>query len=288
MPLSEIALHGPESGSAAFICVTCGTQFPPSANPPEHCPICEDDRQYVGPNGQQWTTLAEMRGNYHNRFYPVEPRVTGIITEPGFAIGQRAFLIETAQGNVLWETLTYLDETTVAEIERRGGIQTISLSHPHYYSTMNEWASALGDVPIHLPEADKRYVMRLGPNVKFWQGNTLELLPGLTVIRCGGHFPGAAVLHWADGAAGKGILFSGDTIQVIADRDRASFMYSYPNSIPLDPASVQHIVDVLEPFDYEHVYGAFGRNIIHDAKTKVRRSAERYIRHIQEPSSNAE
>lgn len=288
MPLSATALNGPETGNAAYICVTCGTQFPPSTNPPAHCPICEDDRQYVGPNGQQWTTLAEMRGHYHNRFYPVELGVTGIITEPAFAIGQRAFLIETEQGNVLWEALTYLDETTVAEIERRGGIRAISLSHPHYYSTINEWSEALSNAPIYLPEADKRYVMRLGPNIKFWDGDTLELLPGLTVIRCGGHFPGAAVLHWAGGAGGKGALFCGDTIQVIAHRDWATFMYSYPNSIPLDVGSVRHIVDELEPFDYENVYGAFGRNILQDGKAKVKESAERYIRHLQDPSSNAE
>ncbi len=288
MSLSDTALAGPDSGNAAYICITCGTQFPPSAEPPQHCPICEDDRQYVGPNGQQWTTLTQMRGHYHNNFYPVEPGVTGIITEPSFAIGQRAFLIETGRGNILWEALTYLDETTVAEIERRGGIEAISLSHPHYYSTINEWSHALGEVPIQLPEADKRYVMRVGPNVKFWQGDTLELLPGLTVIRCGGHFPGAAVLHWAEGAGGKGVLFTGDTIQVVAHHDWATFMYSYPNSIPLDPGSVRHIIDILEPFDYEHVYGAFGRNIIGSAKEKVHQSADRYLRHVEDPGSNAE
>jgi glyoxylase-like metal-dependent hydrolase (beta-lactamase superfamily II) len=288
MSLSSTALNGPDSGEVAYICVTCGTQFPPSANPPDGCPICLDDRQYVGRNGQQWTTLAEMRGHYHNNFYPVEPGVTGIITEPAFGIGQRAFLIETAQGNMLWETLTYLDETTVAEIERRGSVKAISLSHPHYYSTMNEWAHALGNVPIHLPSLDKRYVMRFGPNIDFWDGDTLEIMPGLTVIRCAGHFPGAAVLHWAGGADGKGVLFCGDTLQVVADRDWVSFMYSYPNSIPLDPGSIRHIIAALEPFDYEHIYGAFGGIVRNDAKDKVRRSAERYLRHIEDPSSNAE
>jgi glyoxylase-like metal-dependent hydrolase (beta-lactamase superfamily II) len=288
MSLSSTALNGPDSGDAAYICVTCGTQFPPSANPPTGCPICLDDRQYVGHNGQQWTTLADMRTHYRNDFYPVEPGVTGIITEPKFGIGQRAFLIETEQGNVLWETLTYLDETTLAEIERRGGVKAISLSHPHYYSTMNEWSHALGDVPIHLPNLDRRYVMRIGPNVKFWSGDTLEILPGLTIIRCAGHFPGAAVLHWANGANGKGALFSGDTLQVVSDRDWVSFMYSYPNTIPLDPASIRHIIDVLQPFDYDILYGAFGGIVRGDAKDKVRRSAERYLRHIEDPSSNAE
>jgi glyoxylase-like metal-dependent hydrolase (beta-lactamase superfamily II) len=257
-------------------------------NPPADCPICLDDRQYVGHKGQLWTTLAEMRGHYHNNFYPVEPGVTGIITEPAFGIGQCAFLIETEGGNFLWETLTYLDETTIAEVKRRGGINAISLSHPHYYSTMNEWSSSLGDVPIHLPAADKRYVVNRGPNIDFWDGDTFEVLPGLTLIRCAGHFPGAAVLHWAGGADGKGALFCGDTLQVVADRDWVSFMYSYPNSIPLDPGSIRHIIDVLEPFDYDIVYGAFGGIVRHDAKAKVQRSAERYLRHIEDPRSNAE
>lgn len=122
--------------STAYICVTCGTQYPPSADPPAACPICEDERQYVGPNGQQWTTLEQMRGRYHNRFTPLEPGVTAIQTEQVFAIGQQAFLLETPHGNVLWETLTYLDETTVAEIARRGGVTAISISHAHYYATM--------------------------------------------------------------------------------------------------------------------------------------------------------
>ncbi|MBV8769958.1 MAG: MBL fold metallo-hydrolase, partial [Hyphomicrobiales bacterium] len=41
----------------AFICVTCGTQFSPTEAPPSLCPICTDDRQFVGWEGQAWTTL---------------------------------------------------------------------------------------------------------------------------------------------------------------------------------------------------------------------------------------
>src|SRR5215217_6276949 len=89
------------------ICLTCGTLFPPSDSVPDACPICDDDRQYVGLYGPQWTSLAAMRGRYHNRFAELEPGLTSIVTEPAFAIGQRAYLIQTPQGNVLWETLTF-------------------------------------------------------------------------------------------------------------------------------------------------------------------------------------
>jgi len=272
--------------ATAYICVTCGTQYPPSAEPPAHCPICEDDRQYVGAKGQQWTTLDGLRGHYHNRFDAIETGVTGIQTEPSLAIGQQAFLVETPRGNVLWETLTYVDETTVAEIQRRGGVQAISISHAHYYATMNEWSRALGGVPIRLHTANSPFVMYPTDAVRFFEEDTLELLPGLTVVRCGGHYPGATVLHWAGGAEGRGVVFSGDTMQVVADRRWLSFMYSYPNSIPLDPTSVRHIVEAIEPYPFEKIYGAFNRHVLEDAKGALRRSAERYVRHIERPETN--
>ena len=46
-----------------YICKTCGTQFAESEQPPANCPICEDPRQYIGWNGQQWTTLDELKTN---------------------------------------------------------------------------------------------------------------------------------------------------------------------------------------------------------------------------------
>ena len=44
----------------AHICATCGVQLSAATRPPASCPICEDDRQYVGSTGQQWTTLPEL------------------------------------------------------------------------------------------------------------------------------------------------------------------------------------------------------------------------------------
>ena len=41
-----------------YICVQCGNQFGASETVPDRCPICEDPRQYVNPNGQTWTTIG--------------------------------------------------------------------------------------------------------------------------------------------------------------------------------------------------------------------------------------
>nr|MBA3416177.1 MBL fold metallo-hydrolase [Chloroflexia bacterium] len=105
---------------------------------------------------------------------------------------------------------------------------------------------------------------------------------GLTAIRCGGHYPGSSVLHWADGADGAGALFTGDTIYVVQDRRWVSFMYSYPNLIPLDAASVTRIVAALDPYPFHRLHSAFpGGILVSDAKAAVARSASRYIAHIQ-------
>lgn len=265
---------------AAPICLTCGTLFPPSASVPDRCPICEDDRQYVGLNGQQWTTLGAMRGHYHNRFTELEPGLTSIVTEPGFAIGQRSYLIETPAGNVLWETLTFLDETTIAEIGRRGGCEAIAISHPHYYATMAEWSRRLGGIPIYLHEDNRPWVMNPDDSIHFWNTETFDLLGDLTLIRTGGHFPGSQVLHWPTGANGQGVLLPGDNIQIVRDRRWVTFMYSYPNVVPMDAESVRRIVASVEPYPYDLLYGAFQNEPVVDAKSSVIRSAERYIQHI--------
>ena len=210
-----------------WICETCGTQFAPSEQPPQICPICCDERQYVGFNGQQWTTLAQMQQNgFRNEFREHESGLIGVGTKPSFAIGERALLIQHPQGNVLWDCMSLIDDETVAQIKSLGGLTALAISHPHYYSTMVEWAERF-DVPIYLHEADRQWVMRPCERIQFWSGETHLLKSGLTLLRLGGHFAGGTVMHWQQGAGGRGVLLSGDIIQVVADRQWVSFMYSY-------------------------------------------------------------
>jgi glyoxylase-like metal-dependent hydrolase (beta-lactamase superfamily II) len=265
-----------------YICKTCGTQFAETDTPPAHCPICEDERQYIGWEGQQWTTLDALRQSYTNTIQEEEPKLTGIGTTPSFAIGQRALLVQTERGNVLWECITLIDDATIEAVRALGGIQAIAISHPHYYSSMVEWSHAF-DAPIYLHAEERAHVMRPDPNIVFWEGETYALDNGLTLIRCGGHFAGAQVLHWPDGAGGKGVLLTGDIINVVSDRRYVSFMYSYPNLIPLNARAVRRIVAAVEPFAFDRIYGAWWQRIVAtDAKAAVARSAERYIRAISD------
>ena len=254
----------------AYICVACGTQFRPNAQAPDRCPICEDYRQPARREGQAWTTLEELRSGHQNEIREVEPGLVGIGTSPRFAIGQRALLIQTTQGNVLWDCITLLDASTTARIRELGGIQHIAISHPHYYSSMVEWAHEFG-ATVHLADSDREWVMRPDPSISFWSGS-VEPLPGVTVVQTGGHFEGAAVLNW------NGALMTGDIIYVLPGRDpRVSFMRSYPMLLPLSEHLLGRLQSAIDNLDYDRIYGAWWESIIDsNAKDVVRESAELY------------
>jgi hypothetical protein len=260
-----------------YICITCGTQFAATVEPPARCPVCEDERQYVGWDGQRWTTMERLRSDRHNAIREEEPNLTGIGSEPAFAIGQRALLIRAPGGNVLWDCISLIDEATVAAVRALGGLAAIAISHPHYYSSMVEWARAFA-APIYLHAADRQWVMRPDPAIIFWDGETRTLHDGITLIRCGGHFAGGTVLHWPAGADGRGALLTGDILTVAQDRRYVSFMYSYPNLIPLPAATVRRIADTVAPYRFDRLHGAWwGRTVQADAEAAVQRSAARYI-----------
>jgi glyoxylase-like metal-dependent hydrolase (beta-lactamase superfamily II) len=263
-----------------FLCKACGTQFADSGDePPAGCPICEDERQYIPLAGQRWTTLDDVRDSHEAEIREQEPALTGIGMEPSFAIGQRALLVESAAGNVLWDCLPLL-EAHERFVRERGGLAAIAISHPHYYTTMVEWAHAFA-CPILIHEAEREWVMRPDAAIEFWSGEMRELSHDLTLLRLGGHFEGGQVLHWREGAEGRGALLSGDIVQVVAGAKWVSFMYGYPTLIPLPAREVERMAGALAPYVFDRVYGAWWDRVVRaDGKNVVRRSAERYVRAI--------
>src|SRR5207244_7139620 len=101
-------------------------------------------------------------------------------TKPEFAIGQRALLMQSPAGNLLWDCISLLNDKTSAELKTRGGIRAIAISHPHFYSSMVEWAEHF-DAEIYLHAADRRWVMRDSPGRALWRGSTVALCDGCTV-----------------------------------------------------------------------------------------------------------
>jgi hypothetical protein len=259
---------------SAYTCVTCGTQFAPGPEPPESCPVCLDERQFVGHEGQRWTTSDELAQTHRNRVEELEPGLVGIGVEPDFGIGQRALVVE----RLVWDCVSLLSEATAEWIEAHGGIDSIAISHPHFYTAMVEWAERL-DARVLLHEDDREWIMRPSPRIELWSGDRFRVSERLTLINVGGHFPGGTVCLWSAGADGRGALLSGDIVTVVPDRDWVSFMWSYPNLIPLPAREIQRIRGVMEGLRFDRVYGGWwGRVMAHGAHEKVLRSADRYLR----------
>ncbi len=266
----------------SYICTTCGVGYAETEAPREVCLICADERQYVNAKGQSWTTLEELKTDHVNELREVEPGLTGLASKPQVAIGQRALIIERPDGGVMWDCTPVITDEALAAIKAKGGIAAMAISHPHFYSTMIDWSRALGGVPIYLHEDNRDYVMRPDPAVEFWTGETKQIASGITLIRTGGHFTGSTVLHWAEGAEGRGVLMTGDSIMVVPDTRWVSFMYSYPNLIPVNARTVERIVKAVKPFAYDRIYsGWWDRVLVEDAKAAVQRSADRYVAAIR-------
>src|SRR5690242_6108940 len=139
------------------ICRAGGVQY---GAPRTDCPICEDERQYVGWDGQEWTALAELReAGQRGRLERERPGVVGLGAHPPAAIGQRGLLVRTPAGNVVWDMITYLDDDMVEQVRELGGVSAIAISHPHFYGSMVEWAHAF-DAPVYIREADREWVAR--------------------------------------------------------------------------------------------------------------------------------
>ncbi len=266
------------------VCVTCGVQYP-RGHDTARCPICDEERQYVGYGGQQWTTTDALRAERTNRFAQEARGLWGVGTEPAFGIGQRALIVPGEGGNLLWDCLSLVDDDTVRRIAELGGLAAIAISHPHYYSSMIEWSDAFGGIPVYVHADDAQWVQRTSDAVRLWEGDALEALPGRTLLNLRVHFAGGTVVHWP-GTDGRGAVCSGDILQVVADRRWVGFMYSYPNLIPEHPDTVRRAVQRLAPYRYDMVYGAWwgkvldGSTVDGGAEAAVRRSAQRYLRHL--------
>lgn len=266
----------------AWICPTCGQHYPPASSPPDVCLICADERQWIPPTGQQWTTLHELaEQGFRTELAEVEPDLLGIGVNRPLGVSHRGLLVRTPTGNVLWDPPAFLDAAAVNAVREAGGVHTVSSSHPHMYGAMVEW-SRIFQAEILLPEVDLGWMQRRDPAVRAWSGLSAPL-PGITLIQCGGHFPGSAALHWEAGAGGAGVLLVGDTVFVTPGEDRVSFAWSAPNRLPMPESGVHGIVRALAPYHYERIYSGWWSPVLrHGAKPTLETSAERYLQFLHD------
>ncbi|PWN31424.1 uncharacterized protein FA14DRAFT_114441, partial [Meira miltonrushii] len=289
------------------LCVTCSTQtsfqgkeLNLDVEDSDHkCKICLDPRQYIGPSGQKWTTLERLINNpkekLRNDFGEIIPdQLWTFKTRPAFGIGQRAFLMkdDETEGLIMWDCVAYLDDKTISNIDRLSngkGISHMVISHPHYYSTTATWTRAFPQMKIWLAKVDFDDWYQRDDNkdiadriVFIDQEQTMIGRGGQTkALLLGGHFPGSLVLLYKDN------LLIADTIQVVPsglykshEKQRpnvtsVTFLWSYPNQIPLSGKEVRRVCEPLEKVQFTKAFGAFENfNIWNHAKEKILQSRD--------------
>lgn len=262
--------------TASFsICTTCGVEHQHPL--PALCAICADERQYLPEDGvQRWSTLEELQADHATEVWEMEPGLHGLTTTPSVGIGHRPILVQTSDGNLLWDPPAYIDDSAIEQVKKLGGIRWIVASHPHMYGVQLEWSNAFDDAPVYINERDAEWLARRGDAMVEWDGE-LELAPNLKLIRVGGHFPGNTVVHWR-GHDGKGVLLSGDAFVPVPAKGWVTFLRSYPNRLPLSGGTVRRIANQVLELDFDRLYGNFPNPVItENAWQAVKQSADRHI-----------
>lgn len=256
-----------------IICATCAVEYDDTAADRD-CPICADERQYLPPDGQAWTSVKQLAADGHRvEVRDLQPGLTAVSCDVG--IGQTALLVQTPAGNLLWDPPGLIDDAAAAAVAARGGIRWIAASHPHMFGVQLEWSAAFDGAPVYVNAADAAWLGRRGPAVIEWDDEA-KLTGGLTLLKVGGHFPGSAVAHWAQGADGRGSLLGGDSIAPNPDHRTVAFMRSYPNRIPLSGNVALRIAERVEPLAFDEIWNNFGLSVPTGAAAAVQSSARRH------------
>ena len=236
------------------ICTTCGTKFPQDEPVPDLCPICNDDRQFINLNGQSWTSSKALEKDHTVKIRKINDRLYHLTIKPDFAIGQRAFLLLSPGGNILWDCIPLLDDATKAFIREQGGLKAIAFSHPHFYSNMNEWAEEF-DCPIYIHANDILWIFNAGQHLQLWSGGEKLLWDDIKLVHVGGHFPGSSMLHISGLSAG-GAMLCGDSLYISRSLRHTAVMFSYPNSIPLLKEDFAAFYEKCSKLKFDTLYGA--------------------------------
>ena len=258
-----------------MLCATCGVEHIEAVGT---CRICADERQWVPPEGQLWTSLRTLReSGCRVRISELEPDLHGVTVEPSVAIGQQAHLVLTPHGSVLWDVPPFIDRAAVDRIRAFGPVIAIAASHPHMFGVQSAWSHALEQAPILVCEPLLEWVQRPDAAITRWSGSH-EFAPGLVLRELGGHFRGAsrAALVGRRRRARGAAQLRHDPRQPGRDDDDLHAQLPEPHPA-VGGGGGPTCREASPTCAFERMYDNFGRGPKRDAAAAVQRSAERYI-----------
>ena len=241
---------------AYVVCEHCGfwqRHFAAAA-----CPVCEDFRHPLPPDGWCFTPAAAVAARTGCRVDEVLPGLLMVTAEPAVGIGPAGYLLRTPEGNVAFEGCGWYSDAALDALADAGGVRWASASHPHVYGALWRVCERFG-AELVLHHADLAFAKALP--VAWAYDDRAELAPGVTLRHTGGHTAGHTVLVWergrAEGPGGTGnagtVLFCGDALKYTVDAGGAATTVSthlaFDADVPLTPAMVRRYQDVIAPVD---------------------------------------
>ena len=230
-----------------FVCDHCG--FWQRHFAPDRCPVCEDFRHPLPPNGWRFTPAADVAARTRCRIDEVLPGLLMITAAPPIGIGPAGYLLRTPHGNVAFEGCGWYDDQVLDAMADAGGVRWASASHPHVYGAL--WRVCERFAPeLVLHREDLPFAKALP--VTWAYDDRAEFAPEVTLLHTGGHTPGHTALVWDDAPAGR-TLFCGDAFKYTVDAAGAATSVSthlaFDADIPLTRAGLEGYARVLAPVD---------------------------------------
>ncbi|MPQ96990.1 hypothetical protein GB931_03435 [Modestobacter sp. I12A-02628] len=244
----------------AYACTNCGHWQRWPAPGPLTCPVCADVRNALPEHGFEFVTAKEVDAQVTSHWGPsAVAGITGFGCTPRFGLDSRGWVIETDAGLVGFEAAPWYSAEALAQLRRmageHGGLDVLASSHVHGYGALWQLQAELEPATVAIGVRDLTWTKAF--RVTWPVDETLELAPGLTMHRTGGHFAGHSVLH----DARRGVLFCGDALKVDLDDAGAPVALSahkaFHAQIPLSHAELREYRGVVAELDFGAVYTPF-------------------------------
>jgi hypothetical protein len=244
----------------AWACTNCGHWQRWPAPGPLTCPVCADVRNALPEHGFEFLTDKQVDELVIGFCRPTAVGgVTEFGTEPRFGLDSRGWVVETDDGLLGFECAPWYTAPMLAELRRmeeeKGALEVLAASHVHGYGALWQLQAELEPRVVAVGVHDLVWTKAF--RVTWPADDVLELAPGLTLHRTGGHFPGHSVLH----DSRRGLLFCGDSLKVdLDDAGRPvglSAHKAFHAQIPLSHAELREYLAVVAELEFGAVATPF-------------------------------
>lgn len=253
MPGLEIFL--PSLELTPYVCRNCGF-WQRSLSTPHDCPVCQDFRHILPPDGWRFYNLQEARDAFSTHWEEILPGLWHFWNDPVDGIGSHAYLLQQKEGNVVFEGATVYSAQALDHMTHLGGVHFAAASHPHTYGALWQLQDHF-DANIAIHKNDLFWTNAFRVTHPF--DDNFDLSPELKLAHAGVHFEGQAFLV----DRGHSLIFCGDALKfdLALSSPRIAIGIashkSFVRSIPLTPHEIATYRSVFNQYEFDKIYSPF-------------------------------